>query len=241
MKDFFVNQVLDGFLLIAFPIAFVAGGISFLSPCVLPLVPGYLSFTAGISRTRGQLFRGSLLFVLGFSALFLSYGALFGGLGSTIAANGSWITRVLGLFTILMGLLFLGKFPMAPSFKPRMKTIGGIWGAAPLGFLFGIGWTPCIGATLAAVETLSFQSSSALRGAILSLGYCLGLGLPFILTGLFLDRSERMRKFLTRRGDRITQIGGIFLIAIGLLQVFGAWSFVLNTMRDFISNFVPVI
>jgi cytochrome c-type biogenesis protein len=241
MKDFFVNQIFDGFVLIAFPIAFVAGVISFLSPCVLPLVPGYLSYTAGSARTRGQLLRGSLLFVLGFTSLFLSYGALFGGLGSTIAANSSWLTRIFGAFTVVMGLLFLGKFPMVPSFKPRMKTFSGIWGAAPLGFLFGIGWTPCIGATLAAVETLSFQSSSAIRGAILSLGYCLGLGLPFILTGLFLDRSQRMRKFLTRNGDRVTQIGGIFLIVIGLLQLFGAWSHILNQMRDFISNFVPVI
>ena len=241
MTNFFVDQLFSGFLLTAFPIAILAGLISFVSPCVLPLVPGYLSFAAGYSNAKGRVFLGSLLFVLGFSALFISYGALFGGIGSQISSHEEIITRVLGAFTIFLGLIFMGRFPMAPTYSPKISTNGGLIGAPLLGFLFGIGWTPCIGATLAAVETLSFQSSSALRGAILSLGYCLGLGLPFILTGLFLDRSERMRKFLTRRGDRITQIGGIFLIAIGLLQIFGAWSHVLNAMRDFISNFVPVI
>ena len=145
MRDFVVNHLLDGFLLTAFPIAVLAGVISFVSPCVLPLVPGYLSFAAGFSQARGKVFLGSLLFVAGFSALFISYGALFGELGSRIATNEESITRVLGVLTILMGVIFLGAFPLMPTIKPRISTTGGLIGAPLLGFLFGVGWTPCIG------------------------------------------------------------------------------------------------
>jgi len=241
MKDFIVAQLLDGFLLAAFPIAFVAGLISFLSPCVLPLVPGYLSFAAGFSKSRGKVFLGSLLFVFGFSSVFISYGVLFGGIGSTLAVHEVGITRFLGIFTITLGIIFLGVFPMSPTLRPKMNTTGGLLGAPLLGFLFGVGWTPCIGPALATVQTLAFQESSAVRGAILSFGYCLGLGLPFIASGLFLDKSEKLRKFLVRHGNVITIIGGIFLLIIGLLQVLGLWSEVMNSLRSLISEFVPVI
>jgi cytochrome c-type biogenesis protein len=241
MKDFIVAQLLDGFLLTAFPIAFFAGLISFLSPCVLPLVPGYLSFAAGFSKNRGKVFLGSLLFVLGFSTVFISYGALFGGIGSTLAVHEVGITRFLGIFTIALGIIFLGVFPMSPTLRPKMNTTGGILGAPLLGFLFGVGWTPCIGPALATVQTLAFQESSAVRGAVLSFGYCIGLGLPFIASGLFLDKSEKLRRLLVRRGNVITIIGGIFLIFIGLLQVLGVWSEVMNSLRSLISEFAPVI
>jgi cytochrome c-type biogenesis protein len=241
MRDFFVEQIFSGFLLAAFPIAFIAGLLSFLSPCVLPLVPGYLSFAAGFSSNRGKLLLGSLLFVLGFSVVFVSYGAVFGGLGNKLVANEVGISRVLGVVTIFLGFIFLGKFSMMPTIRPQMKTTGGLIGAPILGFLFGIGWTPCIGPALAAVQTLAFQESSAVRGALLSLGYCLGLGLPFIASGLFLDRSERLRKVLVHRGDLISKIGGIFLITIGVLQLSGAWGYIMNSLRGVISNFIPVI
>ena len=241
MKDFIVAQLLDGFLLAAFPIAFFAGLISFLSPCVLPLVPGYLSFAAGFSKNRGKVFLGSLLFVLGFSIVFISYGVLFGGIGSTLAVNEVGITRILGIFTIALGLIFLGLFPMSPTLRPKMNTTGGLLGAPLLGFLFGVGWTPCIGPALATVQTLAFQESSAVRGAILSFAYCIGLGLPFIASGLFLDKSEKLRKVLVHRGNVITVIGGLFLLAIGLLQVLGVWSEVMNSLRSLISDFAPVI
>ena len=241
MKDFFVEQILSGFLITAFPIAVIAGFISFLSPCVLPLVPGYLSFAAGFSNSRGKVLLGSFLFVLGFSTVFISYGAVFGGLGNRLAANEVGISRGLGVVTIFLGFIFLGKFAMMPTIRPRMKTTGGLIGAPILGFLFGIGWTPCIGPALAAVQTLAFQESSAVRGALLSLGYCFGLGLPFIASGLFLDRSERLRKVLVRRGDLISKIGGIFLITIGLLQVIGIWGQIMNSLRSLISDFIPVV
>ncbi len=241
MKEIFVEQILSGFLITALPVAFLAGLVSFLSPCVLPLVPGYLSFAAGFSAHRGKVFLGSLLFVTGFSTVFISYGVIFGGLGAQLVAHEKLISRILGLLTIFLGLIFLGKFPMMPTFHPRIKTTGGLIGAPLLGFLFGIGWTPCIGPALAAVQTLAFQDSSALRGAFLSLGYCAGLGLPFIASGLFLDRSQKIRSYLIRRGDLISKIGGVFLILIGLSQVTGLWGQIMNSLRSMISNFIPVI
>ena len=241
MKDFFVEQIMSGFLITALPVAFLAGIISFLSPCVLPLVPGYLSFAAGFSVNRGKVFLGSILFVLGFSSVFVSYGAIFGGIGNHLVTNEYLISRVLGVITIFLGFVFLGKFPFAPTFRPKIKTTGGLVGAPILGFLFGVGWTPCIGPALAAVETLAFQESSALRGALLSLGYCFGLGLPFIASGVFLDRSEKLRKYLVKRGDQISKIGGIFLILIGLLEVTGLWGQMMNSIRSLISDFIPVV
>lgn len=241
MKDFFVEQIMSGFLITALPVAFIAGVISFLSPCILPLVPGYLSFAAGFSASRGKVFLGSVLFVLGFSVVFVSFGAIFGGLGNQLVANETLISIILGVITIFLGFIFLGKFPFAPTFRPTMKTTGGLVGAPILGFLFGVGWTPCIGPALAAVQTLAFQESSAARGAILSVGYCFGLGLPFIASGVFLDRSEKLRNYLVKRGDLITKIGGVFLIALGLLQVTGLWAQLMNSMRSFISDFIPVV
>jgi len=241
MSNFVVNHIMDGFLLTAFPIAVLAGLISFISPCVLPLVPGYLSFAAGFSNARGKIFLGSILFVLGFSALFISYGVLFGELGARIATNEEVITRVLGLLTILMGVIFLGAFPLMPTIKPRISTTGGLVGAPLLGFLFGVGWTPCIGPALASVQALAFQESSAVRGAILSFGYCLGLGLPFIASGLFLDKSEKLRKILVKSGDKVSKVGGALLIVIGVLQLTGLWTTLMIDLRSLISDFAPVI
>ncbi len=241
MKEFVVEQIFSGVLVIALPIAFAAGLISFLSPCVLPLVPGYLSFAAGFSVNRGKVLLGSILFVLGFSAVFISYGAIFGGLGNQLASSEDVISRFLGVVTIFLGFVFLGRFPFAPTFRPAIKTTGGLIGAPILGFLFGVGWTPCIGPALGAVEALAFQESSAVRGAILSLSYCFGLGLPFILSGVFLDRSQRLRAYLVKRGDLISKIGGVFLIVIGILEVTGYWGELMNSIRAVVSDFVPVM
>jgi cytochrome c-type biogenesis protein len=140
-----------------------------------------------------------------------------------------------------MGVIFLGAFPLMPTLKPRISTTGGLIGAPLLGFLFGVGWTPCIGPALASVQALAFQESSAVRGAFLSFGYCLGLGLPFIASGLYLDRSEKLRKVLVKSGDKVSKIGGALLILIGLLQLTGLWTDLMIEMRSLISDFAPVI
>lgn len=241
MSTFFVEQLNAGTLLAALPIAILAGLISFLSPCVLPLVPGYVAYATGYATTKGRVFLGSLLFVLGFTFLFASYGLAFGGLGSQIVEHEEILTKVLGIFTIAMGTVFIGLFPFAPTFTPKLSTQGGIAGAPLLGILFGIGWTPCIGPALATVQTLAFTESSATRGAILSVGYGLGLGIPFILSGLFLDRSKRVRSFFLRKGSMISKIGGLLLIAIGILQLTGAWGDLMIDLRSTISSFIPVI
>lgn len=241
MTSFVVDQLFSGTLLAALPIAIFAGLLSFLSPCVLPLVPGYVAYATGFSATRGKVFLGSLLFVLGFTFLFASYGLAFGGLGSTIASNEKAITTVLGILTIAMGSIFLGLFPFTPTIKPKISTTGGIAGAPLLGIMFGIGWTPCIGPALATVQTLAFTESSATRGAILSIGYGLGLGVPFILSGIFLERSKALRSFFLKRGSLISKIGGVLLIIIGLMQITGLWADVMINLRSLISEFAPVI
>ncbi|MFM1951533.1 MAG: hypothetical protein RJA33_327 [Actinomycetota bacterium] len=241
MRDFVVEQLMSGTLIAALPIAVIAGLISFLSPCVLPLVPGYVAYATGFSATKGRVFLGSLLFVFGFTFIFTSYGLAFGGLGSRISVHEELITRLLGVITILMGAIFLGLFPFAPTFSPKLSTTGGIAGAPILGFLFGLGWTPCIGPALATVQTLAFTESSAVRGAVLSIGYSIGLGVPFILSGLFLDKSKRTRAFLVSKGKVISMIGGAALILIGLAQVLGLWTEMMYSLRSLISGFVPVI
>jgi cytochrome c-type biogenesis protein len=241
MTSFVVDQLMGGTLLAALPIALFAGLLSFLSPCVLPLVPGYVAYATGFASTKGRVLLGSLLFVLGFTFIFASYGLAFGGLGSQIAAHEDLITKILGVFTIAMGTIFLGVFPFAPTIQPKLSTTGGIAGAPLLGALFGIGWTPCIGPALATVQTLAFNEASATRGAILSIGYSIGLGIPFILSGLFLDRSKKIRSFFVRKGSLISKVGGVLLILIGFMQLTGVWGDLMINVRSLISDFVPVI
>jgi cytochrome c-type biogenesis protein len=243
MSNFFVNQIFDANLLIAMAIASLAGLISFFSPCVIPLVPGYLAYASGMgdSRNRSRVLLGSVLFVSGFTALFISYGLLFGQLGSKIAQNSRTISVVLGLLTMALGVIFLFNEKFYRSFKPSWKMRTGLISAPFIGFAFGIGWTPCIGPTLGAVQVLAFESATAQRGAILSAAYCFGLGTPFILMGLFLDKAEPFRKMIVRRGNLITKIGGSLLILIGLLQVTNLWDQLMNSLRDLITGFIPII
>ena len=243
MIEFLIDQVFEANLLIAMFVAAIAGLVSFFSPCVIPLVPGYLSYASGMSdvKSRSRVFLGSILFVSGFTFLFVSYGVLFGGLGSKIAENSRPISIALGLLTISLGIIFLFNEKFYRSFKPSWKMRSGLVFAPFLGFAFGIGWTPCIGPTLGAVQVLAIQSATAQRGAILSAAYCVGLGLPFILMGLFLDKAEPLRKFIASKGNTITKIGGLLLILIGILQVSNLWDQLMNSLRDLISGFIPII
>lgn len=246
------STVLGGSLLFALPVALAAGLVSFLSPCVLPLVPGYLSYVTGLSgadmgatgtvRGRGRLLAGGLLFVLGFTAVFVSAGALFGGAGALLQVHAGVITRVLGAVTILLGLVFAGVIPgMQRDFRFHFVPAAGLAGAPLLGVLFGVGWTPCIGPTLAAVQTLAFSSASAARGAILATAYCLGLGLPFVVAGLAFRRALGAFDVVKRHYAWVMRAGGAMLIVIGVLLVTGLWLDLTIAMRGWAAGFRTVI
>ncbi|MBI1350436.1 MAG: cytochrome c biogenesis protein CcdA [Actinomycetales bacterium] len=225
--------VSGGALWIALPIAFAAGIVAFLSPCVLPLAPGYLSYITGLTGaeladTRGrrmQVLTGSALFVLGFSVVFVSYGALFGGAGSVLLEYSDVINRVLGVVVIVMGLAFMGLIPgLQREWRMHRPPRWGVAGAPLLGILFGVGWSPCIGPTLTAVQSLAFTEASALRGAVLSLVYCLGLGLPFVLLALAFSRMAHAIRWVREHYLWVMRIGGGMLVVVGILLVTGIWT-----------------
>jgi cytochrome c-type biogenesis protein len=231
--DSLVETVSSGALWAAVPIAFAAGIVAFLSPCVLPLAPGYVSYITGLTGAeladvkgkRGQVLAGSLLFVLGFSLVFVSYGALFGSAGAFLLEYADIINRVLGVVVIAMGLAFIGLIPgLQREYTIHMAPKWGVAGATLLGIVFGIGWSPCIGPTLAAVQSLAFTEASALRGAILSFVYCLGLGLPFVLLALAFSRMAGAIGWVRRHYVWVMRIGGGMLILVGLLLVTGLWT-----------------
>ena len=249
------QTVISGSLLLAAPIAFAAGAVSFLSPCVLPLVPGYLSFVTGLTgaelsgeattvqtKTKSRVLVGSLLFVLGFSFVFVAYGLLFGALGEALVRYQQPITRILGVVVIVLGLAFMGVIPgLQREFRLHTIPDWGMWAAPALGVLFGLGWTPCIGPTLAAVQTLAFTQGSAARGALLSFVYCLGLGLPFVLVGLMFRRALGAMSWVRQRSDVVMKLGGGLLVVIGVLLVTGVWDNVTIALRSWASGFgVPL-
>ena len=231
--DGIANLISSGSLWMALPVAFAAGVIAFLSPCVLPLAPGYLSYITGLTGAeladvrgkRSQVLAGSLLFVLGFSIVFVSYGALFGSIGSLLLQYSDIINRVLGVLVILMGLAFVGLIPgLQREYRMHRVPKWGVAGAPLLGILFGLGWSPCIGPTLTAVQSLAFTEASALRGAVLSFVYCLGLGLPFVLLGLAFSRMAGAIGWVKRNYEWVMRIGGGMLIVVGVLLVTGLWT-----------------
>ncbi|MEV4390420.1 cytochrome c biogenesis protein CcdA [Nonomuraea sp. NPDC049607] len=238
------DVVASGSLLLALPIALLAGVVSFLSPCVLPLVPGYLSYVTGMSADpkRGRLVLGTVLFVAGFALVFVLSGALFGGLGSIMLGNAQIITRVLGVLTILLGLAFLGVLPgLMRDVRIHKLPAAGLAGAPLLGVVFGLGWTPCIGPTLAVVLTLGLNEGSASRGALLAVAYALGLGLPFVAAALAYSKALRTFRAVRRHTQLITRIGGVMMVAVGLLLVTGLWGAMIAAMQGLIGAFEPVI
>ena len=244
LGDWFANTALSGSLLLAVPVALVAGLVSFFSPCVVPLLPGYLSYTTGLSGAdlesarRGRMLLGSFLFVLGFSFVFVSLGAAFGALGDWLIIYTREISIVLGVLTILVGIAFLGFIPwMQRDVRVHNVPSVGLAAAPLLGVLFGLGWTPCIGPTLSAVQLLAFQEGTAVRGALLSFAYCLGLGFPFILVALAYRKMMGAISWVRRHQVWVTRIGGIMLIVVGLLLVSGIWDLWVAHLRGWVGGF----
>ena len=270
--------VADGSLLIAIPIAMLAGAISFLSPCVLPLVPGYLGFIGGAvaprpaaplgtsagptvragmgtgavvqagvvpasvpesveTPDRRRLVLGVLLFIAGFTVVFVSMAILGGTLGRLLLQYSDVITRILGVFIIGMGLVFIGWFrPAQRNSHPNVRGGLGLVGAPLLGVALGVGWAPCIGPTLAVILTMAFDSGSTARAAMLGVAYSLGLGIPFLLVTLGFGWATRSVAFVRRHIRVINLIGGGLLIVLGLLMVTGVWTALMAPLQSLFST-----
>ncbi len=259
--------VADGSLLVAIPIAVLAGAISFLSPCVLPLVPGYLGFIGGAvsprpavvaagasgasgatdaapaaatgveAPARGRLVLGVVLFIAGFTVVFVSMAMLGGTLGRFLLEYADLITRILGVLIIAMGLVFIGWFGLAQRIaRPQVRGNLGLVGAPLLGIALGIGWAPCIGPTLAVILTMAFDSGSAGRAALLGVAYSLGLGIPFLLLTLGFGWATRSVSFVRRHIRVVNLIGGALLIVLGLLMVTGVWTAVMAQLQGVFSS-----
>lgn len=234
------DNITSGPLLLAIPIAFIAGLVSFFSPCVLPLLPSYLGLVSSNAKNRVL---GSVLFVLGFTAVFVFLGAGFGSLGTLIYGDlKSWVQRISGVLVIALGVVMLGGFDFAQrTAKLNLKPRVGLIGAPVLGIVFGLGWTPCIGPTLAAVLNLAFDSGSVVRGAVLATSYSLGLGVPFILVAAGFGFATKSVGFIKRHIRTINLFGAGLLILLGLLLVTGTWQAIIDWIVGVTGGYTPAI
>ena len=241
--------VLSGNLLLAVPVAILAGLISFVSPCILPLVPGYLGFIGGFAggdgegatakSNRRRLLLGVALFILGFSVVFVTFGLVFGVAGLVLKQWMDIITRVAGVVIIVMGLVFIGQFTfLQRTITPRWRVATGLAGAPFLGLVFGLGWAPCVGPTLIAVLALSLDGGSPARGALLGAAYCIGLGVPFLLVALGFGWVSGSVSWLKRNIRIVNIVGGVILVIIGLLMVTGLWQAMMSELGAVIGGFV---
>jgi cytochrome c-type biogenesis protein len=244
LADWFVEQVNSGTMLLAVPVAAVAGLVSFFSPCVVPLLPGYVSYATGLSGAdletarRGRMLAGTFLFVLGFTVWFVVLGTATGALGEFLWEYKREISLVLGVVTILVGLAFMGFVPwLQRDVRVHRVPAVGLAAAPLLGLLFAIGWTPCLGPTIAAVQSLALTEGTAARGAVLSIAYSLGLGIPFIVLGLAYRRTLGAVRWVRRHQVWITRVGGGMLVLVGLLLVTGWWDLWVDELRGWIGGF----
>jgi cytochrome c-type biogenesis protein len=263
----------NGSLLLAIPVAALAGIVSFLSPCVLPLVPAYLSYVTGMSaadlaaepprvsdgpgaalaiearvastgggRRRSKALLGSILFVAGFSAVFILFGAAFGYAGAQLDAHQVLIDRIAGGVAIGMGLAFMGWLPgFQREFRFHRLPVVGLAGAPLLGVAFGVGWSPCIGPTLGVVLGLAGNSATAGRGALLTTAYCAGLGIPFVLAGVGFRRALGAFAVIKRHYSWVVRGGGLLLIVVGVLLVTGEWNTLSIDLRDALPTYNPPV
>lgn len=248
LGDWFATTAFSGSMLLAVPVALIAGLVSFLSPCVMPLMPGYVSYVSGLAAAdladarRGRMLAGTSLFVLGFSAVFVSYGAAFGALGVRLLAYQRTVDVVLGIVTILVGMAFMGLVPFAQrDLRVHAVPRVGLSAAPVLGVMFGVGWTPCIGPTLAAMLSLSTLEASADRGAFLTFVYCLGLGLPFIAAALAYRRLLGALTWVRRHQVAFSRIGGGMMVLVGVLLLSGAWQLLVAELQQWTVGFTVVV
>lgn len=244
------ETAVGGSMALALPVALLAGLVAFFSPCVVPLLPGYLSYATGLgaaevvegSPHRGRMLAGTSLFVLGFAVIFVITGVVAGAAGQLLAEYRDVITRILGVVIIALGLIFAGVLPIGQR-DLRIHRIPAVGiAAAPLvGVVFALGWTPCLSPTLGVVVNLGFSEGTAVRGALLGFVYALGLGIPFVIAGLAFAKMTRAIGFLRERQQLIMRIGGVLMIIVGLLLVTGTWNRMTAVLRQWAVSFETVI
>jgi len=231
---------------LALPVAFAAGLLAFLSPCVLPLVPGYLGYVTGVTDARelrrGRTALGAGLFVLGFSVVFLGIVVLSSTVGLFFLRYEDVLQRIGGVIIIVLGFVFIGQVTfLQQQLKPSWRPRAGLAGAPLLGAVFAIGWTPCIGPTLGAVIALASYEGDAGRAAILGVAYCLGLGIPFLLVALGFGWVGGSVRWVRRHIRAFNIVGGVLLIVMGVLMVSGLWGAILSSFLGVVNGFAPAL
>lgn len=245
-----MEAAVGGSMALAIPVAVLAGLVSFFSPCVVPLLPGYLAYASGLGAAeviegnthRRRMLAGASLFVLGMAVVYVITGAVVGAAGEALLRYSTIIGRVVGVVIIILGLIFAGVLRIGQSDLriTRVPAVG-VAAAPLLGAVFALGWTPCIGPTLGVVLNLALNEATALRGMVLMFVFALGLGLPFVIAGLAYTKMAKTVGFVRRHQLAVLRIGGCFMVLVGLLLVTGVWDQLMAMLRQFAAGFTPVI